>query len=83
MHDIENELVFKSNPGYVFHDSPGFEAGSTEEAEKVKNFITKRAEDTNLSQQLHAIWYLSYLFSLFFFILLSIHCSSQVLYPYG
>ncbi|KAG2113747.1 uncharacterized protein F5147DRAFT_570991 [Suillus discolor] len=27
LHDIENETVFRSNPGFVFHDSRGFEAG--------------------------------------------------------
>ncbi|KAG6327883.1 hypothetical protein ID866_11206, partial [Astraeus odoratus] len=27
-HNIEDELVFRSNPGFVFHDSCGFEAGS-------------------------------------------------------
>ncbi|KAG6328576.1 hypothetical protein ID866_10513, partial [Astraeus odoratus] len=29
-HNIEDELVFRSNPGFVFHDSCGFEAGSAE-----------------------------------------------------
>lgn len=57
MHNIENELVFKSNPGFVFHDSRGFEAGGAEELEKVKEFITKRSKRTNLSDQLHVIWY--------------------------
>ncbi|KAG1734540.1 hypothetical protein EDD22DRAFT_1045349 [Suillus occidentalis] len=48
-HDIENEMVFQSNPGFVFHDSRGFEAGGESEFEKVKAFI--------VDHQLHAIWY--------------------------
>jgi hypothetical protein len=57
MHNIENELVFKSNPGFVFHDSRGFEAGGVEELEKVKEFITKRSKMMELRDQLHVIWY--------------------------
>ncbi|KAJ6537903.1 hypothetical protein B0H19DRAFT_1079007 [Mycena capillaripes] len=57
LHDINNQLIFKSNPQYIFHDSRGFESGSIEETEKVKSFISKRAGGNNLSEQLHAIWY--------------------------
>ena len=56
-HDINNELVFKSNPGYVFHDTPGFEAGDRSQLESVKDFIMQRSKETDLSQQLHVIWY--------------------------
>ncbi|KAJ6537897.1 hypothetical protein B0H19DRAFT_961931 [Mycena capillaripes] len=57
LHNINNELIFKSNPQYIFHDSRGFESGSIEETEKVKIFIVERAGTNNLSEQLHAIWY--------------------------
>jgi len=57
LHDIENQLIFRSNPQFIFHDSRGFESGSIHEMETVKTFITKRAEGTELSKQLHAIWY--------------------------
>ncbi|KAJ6455166.1 hypothetical protein C8R45DRAFT_846080 [Mycena sanguinolenta] len=30
-HDIENQLIFKSNRQFVFHDSRGFESGSANE----------------------------------------------------
>lgn len=56
MHDIENEMVFKSNPGFCFHDSRGFEAGGRDELDKVKTFIDSRCKKTKLSEQLHAIW---------------------------
>lgn len=59
-HDIENEMVFKSNPGFVFHDSRGFEAGGSSEFQVVKNFIANRAEQSTLSEKLHAIWYIKY-----------------------
>ncbi|KIO06232.1 hypothetical protein M404DRAFT_139225 [Pisolithus tinctorius Marx 270] len=56
-HNIEDELVFKSNPCYVFHDSCGFEAGSEEEFDKMKKFVTDQAKSTKLEKRIHAIWY--------------------------
>ncbi|KAG2158676.1 uncharacterized protein EDB93DRAFT_560590 [Suillus bovinus] len=56
-HDIRNEMVFKSNPSFVFHDSCGFEAGSEEEFEDMKKFISERANMTKLEERLHVIWY--------------------------
>ncbi|KAJ6601687.1 hypothetical protein DFH09DRAFT_499401 [Mycena vulgaris] len=56
-HDIENELIFKSNPQFIFHDSRGFESGSVKETRKMKNFIRERARTSKLADQLHAIWY--------------------------
>lgn len=56
IHDIENELIFKSNPQFVFHDSRGFESGSVDEVDNVKTFIAQRAASNELSKQLHAIW---------------------------
>ncbi|KAJ7727620.1 hypothetical protein B0H16DRAFT_1331529 [Mycena metata] len=57
IHDIELQLIFKSNPGFIFHDSRGLESGSAEEVAKVKDFIDKRAATRELSHQLHAIWW--------------------------
>ncbi|KAJ7784761.1 hypothetical protein B0H16DRAFT_1658200 [Mycena metata] len=57
LHDIENELIFKSNSQFIFHDSRGFESGSVEELDKVKTFLATRAATTDLSKQLHMIWY--------------------------
>jgi len=57
MHDIKNEMVFRSNPGFVFHDSRGFEAGSIKEFEQMKDFVTERAKTTHLKKRIHAIWY--------------------------
>ncbi|KAF7343620.1 GTP-binding protein [Mycena sanguinolenta] len=56
-HEIENQLIFKSNPQFIFHDSRGSEGGSADEMQKVTTFIEVRAETHELSQQLHAIWY--------------------------
>ncbi|KAG1848831.1 hypothetical protein C8R48DRAFT_392007 [Suillus tomentosus] len=56
-HNIENEMVFQSNPGFVFHDSRGFEAGGASEFEMVKAFISSRSKETKITKQLHAIWY--------------------------
>ena len=56
MHNIENELVFQSNPGFVFHDSRGFEAGGVAELNTVKSFIVERSKMSQLGDQLHVIW---------------------------
>ncbi|KAG2052577.1 era-like GTP-binding protein [Suillus hirtellus] len=57
LHNIENEMVFKSNPGFIFHDSRGFEAGGESEFDQVKAFIADRSKEARLRDQLHAIWY--------------------------
>ncbi|KAG6332740.1 hypothetical protein ID866_6347 [Astraeus odoratus] len=56
-HNIENELVFGSNPGFIFHDSCGFETGSAKELEDMKTFVTGRSMTTKLEDRIHAIWY--------------------------
>ncbi|KZP30293.1 hypothetical protein FIBSPDRAFT_725939 [Athelia psychrophila] len=56
-HDINNEMIFKSNRDFIFHDSRGFECGSVDETETVKKFLTKRAKARELKDQLHAVWY--------------------------
>jgi hypothetical protein len=55
-HDINNELVFQSNPGFVFHDSCGFEAGGVDEFKKMKQFVSERASTRTLNERIHAIW---------------------------
>ncbi|KAG2138596.1 uncharacterized protein EDB93DRAFT_717020 [Suillus bovinus] len=57
MHDIENEMVFRNNPGFVFHDSRGFEAGGQSEFDKVKAFIASRSKKPHLCDRIHVIWY--------------------------
>ncbi|KAG1859165.1 hypothetical protein C8R48DRAFT_636602, partial [Suillus tomentosus] len=56
-HNIANEMVFKSNPTFVFHDSCGFEAGSEGEFESMKIFISERSHATKLEERIHVIWY--------------------------
>ncbi|KAG1733953.1 hypothetical protein EDB19DRAFT_1619885, partial [Suillus lakei] len=56
-HDIANEMVFKSNLGFVFHDLCGFEAGSEKEFDNMKKFISDRANAKELEERIHAIWY--------------------------
>ncbi|KAI6123725.1 hypothetical protein EV401DRAFT_2069184 [Pisolithus croceorrhizus] len=56
-HNIEDELVFQSNPGFVFHDSRGFEAGSVEQFDTMKKFVLDRANTTKLEKRIHAIWF--------------------------
>jgi len=55
-HDIENELIFRSSPGFVFHDSRGFESGSVSELETMKKFIADRATKKQLAERIHAVW---------------------------
>ncbi|KAI5986554.1 hypothetical protein EDC04DRAFT_2913285 [Pisolithus marmoratus] len=56
-HNIEDELVFRSNSGYVFHDSSGFEAGSAQQFDKMKKFVVDHAALRTLQKRIHAIWY--------------------------
>lgn len=55
-HDIETEIVYPPDIGFVFHVSRGFEAGGSDELTKVRNFITERSNRPELKDQLHAIW---------------------------
>ncbi|KZP08879.1 hypothetical protein FIBSPDRAFT_839851 [Athelia psychrophila] len=57
LHDINNATVFKNNPGFIFHDSRGFESGGAEELDEVKAFISARSGSTSMKDQIHAIWY--------------------------
>ncbi|KDQ11475.1 hypothetical protein BOTBODRAFT_35346 [Botryobasidium botryosum FD-172 SS1] len=56
-HNIEYSLMFPSSPGFVFHDSRGFESGATDELELVRKFIQEKAGLGSMKNQLHAIWY--------------------------
>ncbi|KIM60347.1 hypothetical protein SCLCIDRAFT_124477 [Scleroderma citrinum Foug A] len=56
-HDIENELIFRSNRHFIFHDSRGFKSGSVSELELMKKFIADRVMKKQLAEQVHAIWF--------------------------
>ncbi|KAI6124694.1 GTP-binding protein [Pisolithus croceorrhizus] len=56
-HDIKHELVFKSNPGFVFHDSSGFEAGSTQQFDQMRSFVIDHAATKKVNERVHAIWF--------------------------
>ncbi|KDQ07726.1 hypothetical protein BOTBODRAFT_38624 [Botryobasidium botryosum FD-172 SS1] len=49
--------MFPSSPGFVFHDSRGFESGAVDELELVRKFIQDKASLGSMENQLHAIWY--------------------------
>jgi len=49
-------MVFCNNPGFIFHDSRGFEAGDVSELGIVKDFIKEKSKKKKLKEQLHAIW---------------------------
>ncbi len=55
-HDIYDEYIFEERPEFIFHDSCGFESGSTEEMEVVKRFIKEKSAGSRLAEQLHLIW---------------------------
>jgi hypothetical protein len=52
-------MVFEGNPGFIFHDSRGFEAGGDRELKLAQDFIERRSKAKNVKEQLHAIWYVS------------------------
>ncbi|TFK16810.1 hypothetical protein FA15DRAFT_711393 [Coprinopsis marcescibilis] len=57
IHDIERQFAFRSNPQFIFHDSPGFETGDEKQLQAVRSFIEKRSKARNPNEQLHAIWF--------------------------
>ncbi|KAJ7112335.1 hypothetical protein C8R44DRAFT_798354 [Mycena epipterygia] len=56
-HNITDELVFSNHEGYIFHDTRGFESGSTDELQTVQEFVRDRSGRERLRDRLHAIWY--------------------------
>ncbi|KIO04166.1 hypothetical protein M404DRAFT_1000682 [Pisolithus tinctorius Marx 270] len=56
-HRIEHALIFGSNPGFVFHDSCGFEAGAIEEFDQMKDFVVDRAATSRVNERIHAVWF--------------------------
>ncbi|KAF8152487.1 hypothetical protein B0H34DRAFT_664048, partial [Crassisporium funariophilum] len=57
IHNVRRSFVFKSNPGFIFHDSPGFEAGGEEELKAVMTFIQESSKAKNVDNQIHVIWF--------------------------
>ncbi|KIM68537.1 hypothetical protein SCLCIDRAFT_105948, partial [Scleroderma citrinum Foug A] len=56
-HNIEDEVIFQNNSGFVFHDSRGFETGSVNELNLMKAFVADRAATMKLEKRIHVIWY--------------------------
>jgi hypothetical protein len=75
-HNIEDELVFANHPGYVFHDSRGFEAGGEDELKTAQSFVARRSQRNRLKHRLHAIWFVTFDIHVFKFT----GFTSQVLY---
>ena len=59
IHDINRSFAFKSNPGFIFHDSPGFEAGDEKQLQDVMSLLEEKAKSAEVDDQLHAIWSVS------------------------
>jgi len=55
-HNVNDELIFENNEGYIFHDSRGFDYGSQDELVTVQDFVRKKAGEKRLKDRLHAIW---------------------------
>jgi len=53
---VYEEFSFKSNPQFIFHDSPGFEAGGEQELQDVLSFLKEKAKAKEVMDQIHAIW---------------------------
>ena len=44
----------------MLHDSKGFEAGEVDNFNKVKRFISRRAQEPLIKDRLHAVWYVAH-----------------------
>jgi len=53
---VRRAFAFKSNPGFIFHDSPGFEAGGEKELKAVMDFIQQKSKSKEVDDQIHVIW---------------------------
>ena len=51
-----DEFSFESNPQFIFHEAPGFEAGGNQEVQDVLSFIQEKAKAEEVKDQIHAIW---------------------------
>ena len=49
-------MIFEGNPGFVFHDSHGFEADGDRELKIVQQSIQRHSKAINVNKQLHVIW---------------------------
>ena len=57
-HDIEKENISSHNDMFILHDSEGFEEFVKDpKAHTVNNFIERRLKQSEVKDQLHAIWY--------------------------
>ena len=54
-----DEFSFRSNPQFIFHDAPGFEAGDEQVLQDVLSFIQEKARANEVEDQIHAIWCVS------------------------
>ena len=59
IHDINRPFAFKSNPSFIFHDSPGFESGDEKQLQEVLSFMEEKAKLKEVDDQLHVIWSVS------------------------
>jgi hypothetical protein len=53
---VNDEFSFRSTPQFIFHDSPGFEAGGEKELQDVLCFLQEKANAKEVQDQIHAIW---------------------------
>ncbi|KAL8950955.1 MAG: hypothetical protein Q9222_003045 [Ikaeria aurantiellina] len=56
-HDIRTPIRYHNRPDLIIHDTRGFESGSEEEVQQVKDFINERSNAADLMNQLHVIWF--------------------------
>jgi hypothetical protein len=52
IHDINRLFVFKSNPEFIFHDSPRFEAGDKKQLQEVLSLVEKKEKSNEVDDQL-------------------------------
>jgi hypothetical protein len=64
--------VFRSNPGFVFHDSCGWEAGGEDTFLEMGGFVSERASTRILDQRIHAIWQAIISMKLYVMVILSL-----------
>jgi hypothetical protein len=72
--DINVGFCSYDNDRFILHDSEGFEPGEKAKFNTVMDFIEERGKRPDLSERLHAIWWVTYHF------LRLIRCKTYVLF---
>ncbi|KZT25822.1 hypothetical protein NEOLEDRAFT_1064186 [Neolentinus lepideus HHB14362 ss-1] len=57
IHNINHEIIYQSNPSFVFHESIGFESRSSAQLKTMLDFLQNQEQNHLMYNRVHAIWF--------------------------